>query len=198
VALLALKIGGSFLGQEGLCARFSTAAPLEGAILTMPIDEPRGVLRSWDVRADWRADAPACTAIIDRPYRSAAEFPSWFVNILDQLRPGHRDLSLTVTGAITVPDEGRLTVQTGEDMRVRGRIGAIDVAADTGRDIEVALEPGTHAIALEARLTGERWRLVPEWNGTSAWRNTRLTLAPPAGRSPGAVARRREGYRKRN
>ena len=29
-ALLVLKIGGSFLGQEGLCARFSTAAPLQG------------------------------------------------------------------------------------------------------------------------------------------------------------------------
>jgi hypothetical protein len=177
LALLALKAGGSFLGQEGLCARFSTVAPLQGAILTMPIDEPRGVLRSWDVRADWRADDPACTAILDRPYRSAAEFPAWFVNILDQLRPGRRDISLTVSGAITVPNEGTFTLRTGEDMRVRGRIGAADVEADAGRDIRVPLAAGTHAIALGASLTGERWRLVPEWNGTSAWRNTRLTLS---------------------
>src|SRR4051812_17671985 len=117
VVLLALKIGGSFLGQEGLCARFSTAAPLEGAILTMPIDEPRGVLRSWDVRADWRADAPACTAIVDRPYRVAEDFPAWFVNILDQLRPGHRDVTMIVTGVVTVAEAGTLLLRTGEDMR---------------------------------------------------------------------------------
>jgi hypothetical protein len=179
LALLALKIGGSFLGQEGLCARFSTVAPLEGAILTMPVDEPRGVLRSWDVRADWRADDPTCTAVFDRPYRSAAEFPAWFVNILDQLRPGHRDVSLTVTGAITVPNAGTFTVQTGKDMRVRGRIGAADVAADLGGDIRVPLAPGTHVIALNASLTGDRWRFVPEWNGTSAWRDALLTLSTP-------------------
>jgi hypothetical protein len=183
-ALLALKIGGSFLGQEGLCARFSTVAPLEGTILTIPIDEPRGVLRSWDVRADWYADEPTCTAILDRPYRSAAEFPAWFVNILDQLRPGHRDVSLTVTGAITVPDDGAFTVRTGEDMRVRGRIGDADVAADAGQDIRVRLAPGTHSIALDASLTGDRWRFVPEWNGTSAWRNTLMTRSTPS-----AVAR---------
>jgi hypothetical protein len=142
LALLALKIGGSGLVQEGLCARFSTAAPLEGTVLTMPIDEPAGVLRSWDVRADWRADRPECTTIFDRPYRSAAEFPAWFVNFLDQLRPGHRDISLVVSGAITVPDAGTLTLRTGEDMRVRGRVGGADVAADGGRDIEIPLAPG--------------------------------------------------------
>src|SRR5262245_30698777 len=61
VSLLVLKIAGSLLlTQEGLCARFLTAAPFHNRILTIPIDEPRGVLRSWDVRADWRADAPAC------------------------------------------------------------------------------------------------------------------------------------------
>jgi hypothetical protein len=176
VALLGLKAGGSFLVQEGLCARFSTA-PLTGAILTMPIDEPRGVLRSWDVRADWRSDAPACTAIFDRPYRSAAEFPAWFVNIIDHLRPGPRDVSLTVTGAITVPDHGTLALQTGEDMRVRGRIGGHDVAADAGRDIRVSLPPGTHDIEVHANLTGDRWRFVPEWNGASAWRETMLTVS---------------------
>ena len=52
VALVVVKAGGSWMVQEGLCARFSTSAPFRGTVLTMPIDEPRGVLRSWDVRAD--------------------------------------------------------------------------------------------------------------------------------------------------
>ena len=178
--LLIIKIGGTWLGQGGLCARFSTTAPLEGEILTMPIDEPRGVLRSWDVRADWRADAPPCTAILDRPYRSAAEFPAWFVNILDPLRPGHRDITMTVTGAITVPTDGILVVQTGPDMRLRGRIGSADVVADAGRDVDVPLQSGSHTISLEAQLTGDRWRFVPEWNGASAWSSALLTVDPPS------------------
>ena len=192
-SLLALKIGGAWLVQGGLCARFSTAAPLEGAILTMPIDEPRGMLRSWDVRADWRADAPGCTAILDRPYRSASEFPAWFVNILDQLRPGHRDITMAVTGAITVPRDGLFVIRIGEDMRVRGRIGGVEVQADAGHDLRVPLASGSHAIALDAQLTGDRWRFVPEWDGASAWNRALLTVTAPsaaaaaAGRIAGAL-----------
>ncbi len=154
VALLALKVGGAFLGQDGLCARFSTAAPLVGTILTMPIDEPRGVLRSWDVRADWRADEPSCTAILDRPYGSAAEFPAWFVNILDQLRPGHRDVRMTIAGAITVPDAGELSFATGEDMRLGGRIDDAVIAIGGGRDVHV------RADGWNARRSGIGDRLI--------------------------------------
>ncbi len=179
VALLAIKLAGSVLVQEGLCAKFSTTAPLQGVILTMPIDEPRGVLRSWDVRADWRADEPVCTAILDRPYRSAAEFPAWFVNILDHLRPGHRDVTMSVTGAITVPDAGTLVVRTGQDMRVSGRIDGIAVAAADGNDIRLPLAAASHTIALDATLTGERWRFEPEWNGASAFGGALLSVRAP-------------------
>ena len=41
VLLLAVKVGGSvLLTQQGLCARFSTTAPVHTRILTIPIDEP--------------------------------------------------------------------------------------------------------------------------------------------------------------
>ena len=53
-SLLALKIAGLALTPQGLCARFSTSAPFVGETHTIPIDEPEGWLRSWDVRADWR------------------------------------------------------------------------------------------------------------------------------------------------
>src|SRR6516162_7208423 len=83
LALLSLKLASAaFLPQHGLCARFSTAAPFSGISSTIPIDEPTGSLRSWDLRADWSATAPRCTAILDRPYRSRSEFPAWFLNLL--------------------------------------------------------------------------------------------------------------------
>jgi len=54
VALLAFKIAdASMLTQQGLCAKFSTAAPYATTVLTIPIEEPAGALRSWDARADW-------------------------------------------------------------------------------------------------------------------------------------------------
>jgi hypothetical protein len=187
VVLIAAKAGGSWLVQEGLCARFSTTAPFRGTVLTMPIDEPRGVLRSWDVRADWRADAPVCTAILDRPYRADAEFPAWFVNTIDHVTPGHREVAMAVSGSLQAGEAGAFTLHTGPDMRVRGRIGTVDVASSGGTDIAVPLGPGTHAIALDASLTGERWRFEPEWNGRSAWGGGRLTTAPQgaAGRAAG-------------
>ena len=55
---------------HGLCARFTTDAPFAGEIQTIPIEEPQGLLRSWDVRADWRAADPACTAIVVAARRS--------------------------------------------------------------------------------------------------------------------------------
>ena len=99
VALLALKIADvALLTQQGLCARFSTAAPYSTSVLTIPIEEPSGALRSWDVRADWRADSPACTAIVDRPYAEASSFPAWFVNITDFATSGRRSLTMEVSG----------------------------------------------------------------------------------------------------
>ena len=92
-ALLVIKIAdAAVLTQQGLCGKFSqqTAGPYTTEVLTIPIDEPRGVLRSWDLRADMRADAPACTAIVDRPYSEASAFPAWFVNITDFATGGTR------------------------------------------------------------------------------------------------------------
>jgi len=174
-AMLALKIAGFLLPQEGLCARFSTPAPLVGAVLTMPIDEPRGMLRSWDVRADWRGDDPACTAILDRPYRSAAEFPAWFVNILDHLR-GRRDVAMAVRGALNVSTPGVFTIRLGENMRLRGRVGDAGVASAGGADVTTSLAAGTYALALDVAMTGERWRFEPLWNGEPAWGSGRLAL----------------------
>jgi hypothetical protein len=179
------------VAADGLCARFATSAPFEPEIQTIPISEPLGFLRSWDVRADWRADAPACTAVLDRPYESASAFPAWFLNMLDFARPGRRDLTLAISGFVTTGEPGTLAVDLGDDMRVTGRVGAAEVSTSDGRTLRIPLGAGSHPLDLHVAFSGERWKFVPTWNGRSAWSDRLLTItAPGAGSSQAKSALR--------
>lgn len=181
VALLAVKIAdAAFLAQQGLCAKFSTSAPYSTNVLTIPIDEQSGALRSWDVRAGWRADVPVCTAIVDRPYAEATAFPAWFVNITDFATGGRRQLALDVSGYARVGERGLFVLETGEDMAVRGRIGGQEVSSAAGAPMLAALEAGTHRVDLHATLTGDRWRFVPTVNGRDAFSAAAFTVSEPA------------------
>ena len=168
VALLVVKAGGLLLTPQGLCARFSTSSPLVGNILTIPVEEPGGFLRSWDVRADWRAQSPVCTAIVDRPYRSATDFPAWFVNVLDFIRPGRRDLTVDLSGYVRVPGAGVFSLAAAQDMTLAGTVGTQTVSAAAGQTIEVTLALGIQPIRLHGSLSGDRWSLIPLWNGVDA------------------------------
>lgn len=175
--LIAVKLAGSVaLPQHGLCARFSTA-PLQGTIATIDINEPDGYLRSWDVRADWRAAAPRCTAIFDRAYDSREEFPVWFFNLLNALRPDVRDLALDVEGYVNVARAGTLALQIADDMRVEGRVGEAAIASGQ-QMITVPLTAGSHAVRLHARPDGSRWQFAPRWNGRDAFGAGVLTTSP--------------------
>jgi hypothetical protein len=121
VLLLVWKAGTSVVaGQQGLCMVATANQPLAGTAMTMRIDEPRGFLRSWDVRADLWAEQPRCTAIVTRPLREPAEFPTWFVNITDQML-GRRDFPIRVTGVVDSASGPRrlddTVVVSGESMR---------------------------------------------------------------------------------
>jgi hypothetical protein len=187
--LLLVKIAdAALLTQQGLCARFSTGAPYSTNVLTIPIDEPLGVLRSWDVRGGWREETPACTAIVDRPYAEASAFPAWFVNITDFASPEKRKIVLDVSGYARVPQRGLFVIEAGEDMTVSGRIGSEDVASTSGTPMLAALDAGTHRIDLHATLTGDRWRLVPTWNGQDAFRTISLTANEPRSLERAATA----------
>jgi len=180
ITLLVVKIAGTvLLTQQGLCARFSTAAPYAANVLTIPIEEPRGALRSWDVRADWRAEAPVCTAIIDRSYREASAFPAWFLNFTDFSKPVSRVLTLDVSGYTRVAQRGLFVIDVERGMTVTGRIGSQDVTSTDGRPMLAALEAGTHPIELHAELTGDHWRLVPTLNGRDAFAATVFTTHKP-------------------
>jgi hypothetical protein len=182
VALLLLKIADStLLTQHGLCANASVLplGPYRTEVLTIPIEEPHGVLRSWDVRADMRAETPSCTAIVDRPYLQASAFPAWFVNITDFASEGKRAFTMAVSGYVRVRERGLFVVDVDRGMDVNGRIGSQDVASRAGTPMLAALDPGTHRIDLHASMTGEAWRLVPTWNGRSAFAATTMTAHEP-------------------
>lgn len=166
VALLVLKGSSLLMAPQGLCARFSTAGPLAGVIQQIPVDEPRGLLRSWDVRADWGADDASCTAVLDRRYDGASEFPAWFLNVLDYLRPGPRQIALEASGFVQLDEPGVLEWRVGDDMTLEG-------------PQRIELTPGPHRIDLRAGLTGERWQLAPLWNGGDAWRALTFTRRQP-------------------
>ena len=189
--LLALKLlSFAMLPQHGLCARFSTAAPFTGVSDTIPIDEPAGTLRSWDIRADWMANSPRCTAILDRAYHVQSEFPIWFVNLLNTIRP-HAEVSLDVNGTVSVDRAGTFALETGEDMVVDGQVGAVSVSSTHGAPILIPLSAGAHSIELRVASRGDRWRFVPLWDGRDAWTATRLTVWEPSSldrRASGVVA----------
>ncbi len=180
VTLLALKLSGLLLAPQGLCARFSTSAPFTGEIATIGIHEPLGVLRSWDVRADWRAEAPACTAIVDRAYRESTQFPAWWVNLMDFIHPGRPALALDLSGQMRVDEPGTFALAAADDMAITGTVSGHQVAAAYGQSLTVPLGAGVHSIALHAAMRGERWSLMPLWNGRDAWSSATFTTTVPA------------------
>ncbi|HYE87090.1 MAG TPA: hypothetical protein VEA16_12090 [Vicinamibacterales bacterium] len=100
-ALLAWKVMTALtMTQQGLCVSMSAGRPLDGINQGIPIVEPAGVLRSWDVRADWLDAAPRCTAIVTRSLDEQREFPAWFLNVTSQLS-GPKDVLMRASGVVT-------------------------------------------------------------------------------------------------
>jgi hypothetical protein len=166
IGLIALKAATTAtMPQDGWCVAFDTPRPVA--------KDSTGRPHSWDVRADWRADNPACSAVMTRAYVQPHEFPAWFLNLAPPSdnppeptdRPPLATFDLHVRGYVSPRAPGELEIVIGEDMRatvvVDGR--AIDRVDPVTH--HVALAAGPHAIAIDATLTGERWRLLPVWNG---------------------------------
>ena len=176
--LVAVKlIAWAALPQQGLCARARAPWPIESTVSTIAVDEPAGVLRSWDVRADAWAGAPRCTAILDRAYESAADFPAWWRNLIAAVNP-NATVHVSISGVVDVAAPGRLTIDTGRSMSVAGTIGATSVSAAGGTPITLMLPAGPQPVSLQASLQEGDWRFLPRWNGDDAWRTVRFTVTP--------------------
>jgi hypothetical protein len=157
IALIVWKAGTAGIAQQqGLCAQSRMAAPLSGTAMTMQIDEPRGYLRSWDVRANLWDDEPACTAILTRPVMVTEDFPAWFVNLTDQI-VGKRDFTIAIRGFVTTarpePFEATIAV-TSEQIHFDPRVGGASV---WDAALTTTGEPG----AIDRFLAPWAWLIAP-------------------------------------
>ena len=164
LALLAWKaLGAAAFVQDGWCLRFEPARPYWIGAGKAP--------HAWDLRADWRDDEPACSAIVARPYGDLAEFPAWFFNLpppseswpQPEDRPPAATTAIHIAGFATAPTDGVLRVEVGPDVRAATSIDGRIVEGDA------PVAAGVHRVAVDGVLTGDRWALAPLWNGRDLW-----------------------------
>jgi hypothetical protein len=177
-AIVALVIWRAFtamaLVQDGWCVRFEPSRPYA--------KDAKGAPHAWDLRADWRADDPACSAIMTRSYRTYREFPAWFFNLpppneswpVPEDLPPEATTGLEVRGFVTTSTPGVLDVDLGPGLNatlaVDGRVAAPPVS----------LEPGVHQVVVSGTMKGRRWWLVPQWNGDDLWSSVTATVQRPS------------------
>ncbi len=167
------------LVQDGLCVRFMPSEPL--------VRGESGAPHSWDVRADWRAADPSCSAIMTRSYSRFSEFPVWFFNLPppNESWPGPRDrppgatVAMTVGGFLRVPAPGVLRLLTGADVAAVAHVDN-EISENDATRGGMALAPGTRRILIDATLTGDRWQFVPLWNDADLWSHSMATVKRPS------------------
>ncbi len=167
-AILAVKIGGLFaMPQEGWCITFTPPRPM--------VRESTGKPHSWDLRADWLADDPSCSAVMTRGYRDTFELPAWFYNLAPPddnvvrtgYDPGVIPVVVAGSGFLTVGSEGAFGLSTTAPMNVALRIDGMRVEPAAPGQHQITLTAGTHAVEFEGTMLGKEWRVVPEWNGVA-------------------------------
>ena len=163
------------LAQDGWCLRFDPTRPFAKDALGAP--------HAWDLRADWRAPVPRCSAIMTRSYEDLHQFPAWFFNLppADDGWPGPLDrppgatVLMTVDGFLRNAEPGRLDITQDAT--------AITQASIDGRPLSDApLPPGTHLIGVRTTLAGDQWRLATHWNGRELWPLRIATVTRPEAR----------------
>ncbi len=180
--ILVVKLAaGLLLTPQGMCAEFRADGAVNGPIGTIAIDEPNGLMRSWDVRAHWGSGTPRCSAIVRRDYHRRDQFPAWFLNILDNASPPHRELTMVMRGVVTVGEPGTVSfaIVPSNDAVLRVNGAVIQAGAASGR-LTAPLTAGSHDVDVRARLSGAEWRFVPSWNDESLWSSALITAATPA------------------
>jgi hypothetical protein len=163
--LLLTKTGASLLAPAGWCVRFDPPAPI--------VRDSTGRPHSWDLRADWLSPNPECSAVMTRSYEEFKHFPVWFYNLppVDDGWPSANDrppyvvLPMSVVGFIETPSAGVLDVSIGPGMDLSVVVDGYQADATDPLNRRIELDVGVHFVQISGTLTGNRWRLVPHWNG---------------------------------
>jgi hypothetical protein len=173
--LVAWRIAAGLLFvQDGWCVQFQPARPFA-------LDAGRAT-HAWDLRADWRSAEPACSAIMTRSYHDLPEFPAWFFNLPPPSeswpaaadRPPGATIAIRVHGFLSAVDSGILQIDLGPDLNASVSVDGIAIHGPA------AIERGLHFVALDGVLTGDRWALVPRWNGQEIWSSVTTTVRRPS------------------
>jgi hypothetical protein len=175
LALLAWKVFGyAALSQDGWCTRIEPSRPY--------VLDSVGAPKGWDMRTDWLAPDPRCTAITTGPYLTDEEFPVWFFNLPSATfgePPRKEDVPplavtrLKMRGALVAREPGVLQVRTSPS-----------VAAEMTVDGHPAIVSGTqipagaHDVIITATLTDIGWTLEPLWNGEDLFSTQTATVDP--------------------
>ena len=105
--------------QDGWCVRFDPARPYA--------KDAAGAPHAWDMRADWRAADPACSAIMTRSYRRPrASFRSGSSTCRRRAtagpiaadRPPGATVAMQVRGFLNAREDGVLQIDAGPDVAV--------------------------------------------------------------------------------
>ncbi len=166
IALLAIKVAAPLVfQQQGWCLAFTPPKPM--------VRESTGKPHSWDIRADWLADDPRCSAVMTRAYHDTFALPVWFFNLPPPDDAPHRGgygageilVRVQLSGYLEAPSEGAFALTTGPAMETSLRIdGARIDPSEPGR-FQATLQGGRHAIDMDGVLASKHWPIVPAWNG---------------------------------
>lgn len=176
VLLVAWRIASAVLFvQDGWCLRLEPARAFA--------KDATGAPHAWDLRADWRSRDPACSAIMTRSYSDLQDFPAWFFNLPPDSdswpapadRPPGATVGLHVHGYVRAPSAGVLQIDTGADVNASVSIDGISARGPA------PVGAGVHLVAIDGVLTGDRWALVPRWNGDDLWSRVDATARRPSG-----------------
>jgi hypothetical protein len=170
IALLTVKLAGALaLTQQGWCERLITPAPLN--------QDANQTQLGWDARADWRSGVPRCSAIFARPYADLVAFPVWFLNLAGpSARPPDAVVAVTAEGYLSTTAPGTLSIDVPENQQLHLTID--DVAIES-RGNPIPVTSGDHHVRLWTVFSGERWRLIPLWNGANLFSSVLTTTTAP-------------------
>ena len=166
VTILALKVGAAMtLQQEGWCLSFDPPKPM--------VRDSTGKPHAWDIRADWLADDPGCSAVMTRSYHDTRELPVWFYNMPPPGDTPHRAgysfgeilVKQRLSGYLDAPSDGTLELITGPATAAALTINGVGIEPRAAGHHDAQLRKGQHALQVDATLLSKHWPIVAKWNG---------------------------------